>query len=223
MGFWKREDDLERELRARRPEPRRELVDEIVRMTGRSRRSDRPVRIGVAVALSAALLAALGAFGGLSYAANGVTQAVSSAVHVFAPVKPLKVVPAPALSSAMAQYMVTVCFHDHTINVDAHAVDALLSAGATQGACRGVPPPKPGQTLVRVCFHGQNVSLSDTLLLALQKRLLDLHRAFAAAARAHDRAKELSLAADIRRTEQQYLAQLRKLHAVDFTLGFCKK
>src|SRR5512146_1863047 len=87
MSFWNREDDLERELRAQRPEPRRELVEEIARMVGRERprRSDRPIRLGVAVAFSAAMLIALGAFGGLSYAANGVSHAVSSAVHAIAP------------------------------------------------------------------------------------------------------------------------------------------
>ncbi|MDE3191244.1 MAG: hypothetical protein KGL94_10560, partial [Acidobacteriota bacterium] len=221
--FWRRQDDLERELRAHRPEPRRELVDEIARMVAGERRraGGRAARLGVAAALTAGMLGVLGAFGGLSYAANGVTNAVTAAVHLVAPAKPVKLIPAGSQSSAMAQYKVTLCFHGHTIDVDSHAVDALVSAGATQGACHGVPP-KPDQKLIRACFHGQNVSLSDPSLLALQNRLLDLRRALAAAARAHDRTKELALLADIRRTDQQYLAQLQKLHAVDFRLGFCK-
>ena len=75
MRFLKREDDLERELRARRPEPPRELVNEIARMISTERRhgASRGARLGVAVALTAGMLAALGAFGGLSYAANGVS------------------------------------------------------------------------------------------------------------------------------------------------------
>ncbi|MDE3189495.1 MAG: hypothetical protein KGL94_01605, partial [Acidobacteriota bacterium] len=67
MGFWRRQDDLERELRAHRPEPRRELVDEIARMVvgERRRAGGRAARLGVAAALTAGMLGVLGAFGGL--------------------------------------------------------------------------------------------------------------------------------------------------------------
>ncbi|MGH3000504.1 MAG: hypothetical protein ACRDNM_14495, partial [Gaiellaceae bacterium] len=94
MGLWRRQDDLERELRAQRPEPRRELVDGIAsRIVGERRRgTGRKARLGVAVALTAGMLGALGAFGGLGYAANGVTHAVDAAVHVITPAKPVKLI-----------------------------------------------------------------------------------------------------------------------------------
>lgn len=158
MGFFRRQDDLERKLRAQRPEPRRDLLDGIAsRIVGESRRrSDRPLRLGVAVALSAAMLGALGAFGGLSYAANGVTHAVTAAAHV---VVPEKVVPSISESSAMAQYKVAMCLHGHTINVDSHAANGMAHAGATPGACNG-GAFKPNETLVVACFKGTNVDIA---------------------------------------------------------------
>jgi hypothetical protein len=161
MGFWRRQDDLERELRAHRSEPRRELVDEISsRIVGESRTSaGRKARFGVAVALTAAMLAALGAFGGLGYAANGVSHAVTAAAHVVVPNK--AAVPTISESSAMAQYKVAMCFHHHTLNVDSHAVHALVANGATLGACSG-GAFKPNEKLVVACFKGKNVSIAKT-------------------------------------------------------------
>lgn len=158
MGSFRRQDDLERKLRAQRPEPRRELLDGIAsRIVGESRRrSDRPLRLGVAVALSAAMLGALGAFGGLSYAANGVSHAVTAAAHV---VVPAKIVPASSESSAMAQYKVAMCLHGHTINVDSHAANGMAHAGATPGPCSG-GAFKPNEKLVVACFKGTNVSIA---------------------------------------------------------------
>ena len=161
MGFWRRQDDLERELRAQRPEPRRELVDEIAsRIVGERRRgAGRTFRLGVAAALTAGMLGALGAFGGLSYAANGVTHAVSAAVHVVTPAKPVKLIPAGSESSAMAQYKVALCWHGHTIDVDSHAAGTLESHGATQGGCSG-SAFKPNEKLVIACFQGHNVDVA---------------------------------------------------------------
>lgn len=163
MSFWRREDDLERELRAQRPEPPRELVDGIVsRIAGERRRgAGRKARLGVAVAISAGMLGALGAFGGLSYAANGVTHAVTAAVHVIAPAKPVKLIPAGSQSSAMAQYKVAMCFHGHTLNVDSHAAGALEGAGAKPGACSG-GAFKPNEKLVVACFKGHNIDVAKT-------------------------------------------------------------
>lgn len=161
MRFFGRQDGLERELRARRPEPRRELLDGIAgKIVGEHRgRSDRPLRLGVAVALSVGMLGALGAFGGLSYAANGVSHAVASAVHVVVPNK--AVTPSKADSSAMAQYKVTMCFHGHTLSVDSHAQSALEAAGATPGACSG-GAFKPATATVAACFKGHNVSIAKS-------------------------------------------------------------
>ena len=223
MRIWRRQDDLERELRAQRPEPRRDLLDGIAsRIVGESRRrSDRRLRLGVAVALSVGMLAALGAFGGLTYAANGITHAVSSAVHVIAPAKPVKLVPASALSSAMAQYKVAVCFHGHTLAVDSHAVDALTSAGATLGACNG-GSFKPDEKLIRMCFHGQNVSISDNALIAAKNRLSQVDLALAAAVRQHDIAKENQLVAQRQGAVRAYELELAKLTRLNLTAGFCK-
>ena len=159
MRTWRRRDDVERELREQRPEPRRELVDGIASriVSDRRRRSDRPLRVGVAVALSAGMLGALGAFGGLSYAANGVTHAVSSAVHAVVPAQASA--PSVSYSSAMAQYKVAMCFHGHTLSVDSHAQGALESAGAKPGPCSG-GAFKPATKLVNACFKGQNVTIT---------------------------------------------------------------
>ena len=83
------------------------------------------------------MLAVLGAFGGLSYAANGVTHAVSSAVHVITPAQPVKFDPGAGLSSSQAQYRVAMCFFRHTISVDSHFVRLFELLGAKHGACKG--------------------------------------------------------------------------------------
>ncbi|HEY3764473.1 MAG TPA: hypothetical protein VGL44_04900 [Gaiellales bacterium] len=169
MGFWRRQDDLERELRAQRPEPRRELVDEIAsRIVGERRRgAGRTARLGVAAALTAGMLGALGAFGGLSYAANGVTHAVDAAVHVVAPTRVS--VPTISQSSAMAQYKVALCFHGHTLEVDSHATGALEGNGATPGPCSG-GAFKPNEKLVIACFKGHNIDLAKTSVTAKTKK-----------------------------------------------------
>jgi hypothetical protein len=168
MRFWRREDELERELRSRRPEPRRELVDEIARMVaGRPRTTGRRVRFGVAVALTASMLAALGAFGSLSYAADGVSHAARAAVHVVIPAKAAK--PSSAVSSAMAQYRVTLCFHGFTLEVDSHFARLLEALGASPGACRphhrghgGIGVFKPSTKKVVMCFQGKNTVVAKS-------------------------------------------------------------
>jgi hypothetical protein len=167
MGRWRRGDELERELRSHRPEPRRELVDDIAgRIVGRPGRTGFRMRVGVAVALTAGMLTALGAFGGLSYAADGVGHAVYSAVHVVVPTKASQ--PSIAMTSAQAQYRITVCFHGFTLEVDSHFVRLLEALGAKPGACK--PPPhhrghrghhffgvfKPSTKKAVMCFEGKN-------------------------------------------------------------------
>ena len=139
---------------------RRDLVDGIAnRIVGERRYASRPARLGVAVALTAAMLAALGAFGGLGYAANGVEHAVNAAAHVVVPTKAN--VPTISESSAMAQYKVALCFHGHTLNVDSHAVHALEANGAKPGPCGG-GAFKPSEKLVVACFKGNNVSIAKS-------------------------------------------------------------
>jgi hypothetical protein len=157
MTFRKRDDGLERELRRLRREPRPEFVQAVVnRIQGdRYRRPKRPWRLGLAVALTAAMVAALAAFGGLGYAASGVSHAVESAVHVVSPTK--NATPNSAMSSAAAQYKVAMCLRGHTIFVDSHAVKGILIAGGKIGACTGAAAPPGSRKLVPVCFHGQTI------------------------------------------------------------------
>lgn len=224
MGFWRREDDLERELRAQRPEPRRELVDEIAsRIAGERRRgASRKARLGVAVALTAGMVGALGAFGGLGYAANGVSHAVTAAVRIVIPNR----IPLPTVNetSAMAQYKVAVCFHGNTLSIDSHAVNALVAAGATEGACRGGSfTPKPGQKLIRACFHGQNVSIDNTALITLQKQVADARRALRDAIRTHkSAATKERLLRELRALDARERAMRHSLTKLGIEFGFCK-
>jgi len=167
MKLWNREDEIERELRTQRPAPRRELVEGIAAMADRGRvRGGRATRLGVAVAFSAAALAALGATGGLSYAASGVTRAADAAAHVVAPAA--KTASRGALGSAQAQYKVAVCFHGHTLQVDSHAAGVLLRNGGTSGSCAGgrFAPASKQQVM---CFAGKNVWVPKADVAKLEK------------------------------------------------------
>jgi hypothetical protein len=176
MSFWNRRDDLERRLRAERPKPREEFLDALETRIHDSRyRPGRTLRVGVAVAVSGGMLAALAGFGGLGYAATGVSHAVKSAVHVVAPAH--KAAPAVALSSAKAQYKVQMCLRGHTISVDSHAIGGLTNAGATPGACTG-GAFTPATKLVRACFKGQNIQVTTTARVALLKAKLGVTSGF---------------------------------------------
>jgi len=184
--FWKRGDGLERELRAQRPEPRKEFLRSLEsRMTGDRYRRPASLRLGLAGALTAAMLVSLAAFGGLGNAATGVTHAVTAARHVVAPAHQAKVVhkAAPAkksaaahvaapvtvsapLTSAQVQYLVTMCFLRHTIQVDSRAVRILQALGAKVGACGGGRTPPVAQTVV-ICVKGQNVRVLPATATAL--------------------------------------------------------
>src|SRR5262249_7780215 len=159
MKFWKRHEGLEHELRALRREPRSEFLQSVMnKIEGdRYRRPRRSVRLGVVVTITAGLLAALAAFGGLGYAASGVSRAVESAVHAVSPTK--SATPSGGLSSAAAQYKVAMCLRGHTIFVDNHAIKGILRAGGTLGPCSGAAAPPGSTKLVWVCFHGQSIKV----------------------------------------------------------------
>jgi len=168
--FWRNGDRLERELRSQRPEPRDELVRSIEGRIGESRRKTyRPFRLGLAAALTVGMLVALASFGGLSYAATGVTHAVKAATHAVAPQKQAapKLVSHP-LSSAQAQYLVAMCFLRHTIYVDSRAARILERLGAKLGPCKGGRRTPPETTKV-VCIKGQNIRLTASNAKALVK------------------------------------------------------
>lgn len=169
-SFWRHGDRLERDLRAERPEPRAEFMQALEGKVGKAyRRPARPFRLGLAAALTAGLLVAVGAFGGFSYAATGVQHAVKAATHAVAPTHQaapkLKSYP---LSSAQAQYLVAMCFLRHTIYVDSRAQRILEALGATLGPCKGGRRTPPEVTKV-VCIKGKNVRLTAADALALVK------------------------------------------------------
>jgi hypothetical protein len=169
-GFWGKGDRLERELRSQRPEPRDELVSRIESRIGESRpRTYRGFRLGLAAALTVGMLVALGAFGGFSYAATGVTNAVEAATHVVAPQhKAAPTLVSHPLTSAQAQYLVAMCFFRHTIYVDSRAARILLALGAKLGPCTGGRRTPPTVTKV-VCIQGHNVRVNAVNARALVK------------------------------------------------------
>ena len=78
-GFWARGADIERDLRAARPEPRDEFVRALaddIRAARRRRFARR--RIAVAAAMTAAMISVFGAFGGFGYAASAASQAAKA-------------------------------------------------------------------------------------------------------------------------------------------------
>ena len=88
-GFFKRGDGLEGRLRAARPQPSDELVNRIEGRIAEARPRNRRAsfRYAVPAALTIAMVSALAAVGGVSYAASGVASAVSSVAKVFSPAK----------------------------------------------------------------------------------------------------------------------------------------
>ena len=105
-GFFKKGDALERELRDARPVASDELVSKI---EGRLR-SGRPAhrrtsfRLALPVALTVAVVSALAAVGGVSYAASSVASAAKSVAHVFVPAKQAAPVVVSGLTSGGDQY-----------------------------------------------------------------------------------------------------------------------
>lgn len=162
---WRREDEMERQLRAQRPEPQRDVIDEIVGMVGRSQtqRVGRRAR-GIAVVLTTVMLVALATTGGLSYAASGVTHAAKAAKHAVAPAK--RTAPSVRVGSAQAQYLVAVCYHGETIRVDSKAENSLVGAGAQPGSCKGGSfAPKTTQAWMCIAGHNVHVDRADVARL----------------------------------------------------------
>ena len=134
--FFQRGDDLERELRRNRPEPRTEFLASMVERVGRERRSaGKRMRLGFAGALTAMIVISLGVFGGLGYAASAVHSVAHVATKI---VKPSKPKPVKQLSSAGAQYpkKVKVCHKGKTITISQSALPAHLAHGDTPGECK---------------------------------------------------------------------------------------
>jgi hypothetical protein len=160
MRFFKRNKDseLERELRRNRPQPRAEflqMLSDRVERESRVRRSLKPRIAGVAIA-SAVMLAAVGAFGGIGYAANSVKGVVSVAKSVVVAAKTEDKKSSDSKSQVDnkgakgdegskpddKQYGHTkkVCHnpgaHQETIQVSDNAVPAHLAHGDYLGECK---------------------------------------------------------------------------------------
>ena len=148
--FWRRRGsfDLERELRANRPEPRPEFLRALVlRVRGEGQaapRGMRPraLRLTLVGAVTAAMLAALASVGGLGYAASAVNQAFRTAAaitvrphHVRRPAAPHKVTAADQQEPTGTK-MVVICTRAHkSMPVALKIVSTYLSHGAKLGKC----------------------------------------------------------------------------------------
>jgi hypothetical protein len=154
-----------------RPEPRKEFLRELEStLSAKSYRPPaRSLRLGLAGALTMAMLISVAAFGGIGQAATGFSHAVKAATHVVAPAR--KAAPAKKaqpFSSARVQYYVSLCFKKKTVQVDSHAVGVLTGLGATEGACGGAQTP-PLSNTVFVCIKSHNVRVTPTTRKALVK------------------------------------------------------
>ncbi len=162
--FWKRDRgplDLEAELRGSRPEPRPEFVQALsTRVRGSGRRAG-SLKIAFAAGLTALMLGAVAAVGGVSYAAGGAHDVWASA-HKLVTTHGKAHRRATAKSSAQDQYggqqKVTICHHAgpnkrQTIQVAKSAVPAHLKHGDTVGPC-GQATPQGGVKGKGVGFAG---------------------------------------------------------------------
>jgi hypothetical protein len=140
--LWKRDDDVERMLKAARPEPRQDFfraAESLVESRSAPRRA--LLRAGLAVGFAAVFAAPLAAFGGIGYAASAATNTAHAVSAVFAPThhrsSPHQLSSHGSVSSADVQYgkKVTLCHNGHTISVGLPAEAAHLALGDTEGPC----------------------------------------------------------------------------------------
>jgi hypothetical protein len=139
--------DLERGLRAQRPEARDELVQNIAAAVGRRQQSPRRSRFGLAFALSLAILVSLVAFGGVG-AASSALQSSSAAVR--SAVGDGNGSDAQQGNPSHVQYhsKVFVCLPDSALTyvarrVSARSVPPLVSKGAIYPVPAGGCSPRP--------------------------------------------------------------------------------
>jgi hypothetical protein len=145
-GIWRRQDELERRLRRERPPMPARLANPLLQRIEATRaRRARSFRVGLAGALSVAMLIALASFGGLGYAASSVQHAVKAAVQAATPSSNQQ----PQLNSAAAQYgaKVAICTvqpngKQHTIVISQNAAASYLRTHpkAYVGSCGAFRP-----------------------------------------------------------------------------------
>ncbi|TML91281.1 MAG: hypothetical protein E6G08_00605 [Actinobacteria bacterium] len=105
--FWRHSGDaLEAELRALRPEPRPEFSAMLADRVRSERRGARggSFRLAFAGVLTAAMVTSLAAFGGLGYAASGVTHVAKSVVQLVSPTKKIAPLAVGSATSGSDQY-----------------------------------------------------------------------------------------------------------------------
>jgi hypothetical protein len=117
---FKRGNGLERELRSARPAPSDELVAKIEARVREARPAYRRTsfRLAIPVALTAAMVAALAAVGGVSYAASSVKHAATAVAHVFVPAKQSRPIVVQGLSSGGDEYKPGFGYGDPNHNHD---------------------------------------------------------------------------------------------------------
>jgi hypothetical protein len=137
-GFRKRGDaDLERELRARRPQPQEELVHMLaarVQATQRFRHRAAALRVALGSGVTALFVAALVPAGGLGYATGAVSRATTAVKHTATPAHGHA---DPSHhhgdhpTSGQHEYGVPICHHNHhgfeAIRVSPEALHAHLA------------------------------------------------------------------------------------------------
>ena len=167
MGFGKKthETQLERELRAQRPQPPSEFVRMLSRQIGPMHRTRGRVvpKIAFVAAVTAALAASLGAAGALGSAGGSVHSLGISVVHLVSPAKPtvvVRTVNAPASHTTTStssgatpahypfqwQYghLLAICWHGEIIHIPARELFFYLSHGARPpGLCLKWRPYNP--------------------------------------------------------------------------------
>jgi hypothetical protein len=123
--------DVERELRANRPEPRAELVSMISERIARTpRRSHAGFRVAFGAGLTAGLLAAVAAVGGVGFAASSVHQVAKSVIRITHTSHPRVV---NNNTSAADQYRkVKVCHKGKVITISESALPAHKAHGDQQ-------------------------------------------------------------------------------------------
>jgi hypothetical protein len=136
MRIWRKRDEfaeLGRELLTSGPEPRPKFARALEQRVRENqyRRPVRGVRLGVAGALTAAMLVTLASLGGLGYAASTVSRAAHVATHL---VTPQSHTGTAGANAAAAQYgkKVAVCTvqpngKQHTIVISKNAVASYLA------------------------------------------------------------------------------------------------
>jgi hypothetical protein len=143
--FWKRRDDLERRLRDERPTPRTDFMESLTAKVQSPRRRRSPLRLGIASGVSIAMVVALGAFGGLGYAALSLKEAVHAVSKIVVVHKDQPKLNNNEQSSSEGQYggdehvcVVEPNGKQHTIKISKKAVAAYLAKHPRShiGACK---------------------------------------------------------------------------------------